>query len=110
MSESFVFIGNSEGCVPLATSLMQAGYRYAESLEEADAVFVYCIGQSIHEDAFFEEEGILATVGEGKLIIDLSPATPNLAKEIFAMSSLSDIDYVEAPVSLVDIADERGYA
>ena len=71
MSESFVFIGNSEGCVPLATSLMQAGYRNAESLEEADAVFVYCIGQSIHEDAFFEEEGILATVGEGKLIIDL---------------------------------------
>ena len=110
MSESFVFIGNSEGCVPLATSLMQAGYRNAESLEEADAVFVYCNGQSIHEDAFFEEEGILATVGESKLIIDLSPATPNLAKEIFAMSSLSDIDYVEAPVSLVDIADERGYA
>lgn len=110
MSESFVFIGNSEGCVPLATSLMQAGYRNAESLEKADAVFVYCIGQSIHEDAFFEEEGILATVGESKLIIDLSPATPNLAKEIFAMSSLSDIDYVEAPVSLVDIADERGYA
>lgn len=110
MSESFVFIGNSEGCVPLATSLMQAGYRNAESLEEADAVFVYCIGQSIHEDTFFEEEGILAVAGEGKLIIDLSPATPNLAKEIFAMSSLSDIDYVEAPVSLVDIADERGYA
>ncbi|MGN0261530.1 MAG: NAD(P)-binding domain-containing protein [Eggerthellaceae bacterium] len=110
MSESFVFIGNSEGCVPLATSLMQAGYRNAESLEEADVLFVYCIGQSIHEDTFFEEEGILAVAGEGRLIIDLSPATPNLAKEIFAMSILSGIDYVEAPVSLVDIADEHGYA
>lgn len=109
MAESFVFIGNSQACVPLATKLMQAGYTNAESLEGADVVFVYCVGQTLHEDLFFEEQGILAQVDEGKLIIDFSPSTPNLAKEIFAMASLSGVDYVEAPLSLIDIASETGY-
>lgn len=102
MAQSFVFIGDKNVGMPLAESIARAGYPNAESIASADVIITMCLNQSVLEDVYFESMGIIANARPGALVIDLSPSSPTLAKEVAAMATINDLKMVEAPVVVRD--------
>ena len=102
MAEQFYFNGNTALGNALEKCLVEAGFSRTSALADADYVFSYHPLLSQLEDAYFDAKGYLAQAKKGACLIDLSPATPELVREISAISSTSGLFYVEAPLSVAD--------
>ena len=102
MAEQFYFNGNAALGNALEKCLVEAGFSRTSALADADYVFSYHPLLSQLEDAYFDAKGYLAQAKKGACLIDLSPATPELVREISAISSTSGLFYVEAPLSVAD--------
>ncbi|MDD6785500.1 MAG: NAD(P)-binding domain-containing protein [Eggerthellales bacterium] len=110
MATTFFFGGNKTIGAALTKSLTQAGYEAIDTIESADFVFTYHTALSQLEDAYFDEKGYLAKAKKGAYLIDLSPATPELVREISAIASVSDLFYVEAPLAVNDVTLPDAFA
>ena len=110
MSLSFVLIGNTDAGMELSRRLVAAGYPAATDIDQADVVITYCPGLDRLEDVYFEAGGVIARASEGAYLVDLSPATPNLSKEIAAMALVNGAHPVEAPLFVCDATAENPFA
>lgn len=110
MAKSFVFIGDRNTGMALAQNLVDAGYPNATGMESADIIITMCSDQSLLEDIYFEGHGVIANARPGTFVIDMSPVTPVLAKEIAAMAQVNDLHPLEAPVVVRDMMMEDAYS
>ena len=110
MTQSFVFLGAPEAGKELARNLFEAGYLAAGGVDSADFVITLCARQSQLEDVYYESNGIISHARPGACIIDCSTTSPNFAKELATMATVSELHFVEAPLVVRDFTVERAYA
>jgi 3-hydroxyisobutyrate dehydrogenase len=110
MVRSFAFFGDSAVCGVLADNLQAAGFELADSVEQADAVFTYCLSQDQLEDAYWGTKGVLHMMKQGGVMVDLSPSTPGFAKENYAMARVSEVQALDAPITVADITSEHAFS
>ena len=107
MGKSYVYTGHPIVGEYVERRLAGIGWVRAESPRAADAAITYCLSQSAHEDAYFEDDGLIRALAPGALIVDLSPATPSFSRELAAIAAVNDLLCVEAPLVIcyIDVAD-----
>ena len=110
MSQTFYYNGIETIGKALTECLVNAGFSQANSMQDAQFVFTYHPLLSQLEDAYFGGEGYLACAQKGTCFIDISPATPELTREIAAVCAAGELFYVEAPVSVVDTTLANAFA
>ncbi len=110
MGQTFYYNGIETIGKALTECLVNAGFSQASSMQDAQFVFTYHPLLSQLEDAYFGGEGYLACAQKGTCFIDVSPATPELTREIAAVCAAGELFYVEAPVSVVDTTLANAFA
>ena len=86
----------------VASKLERAGYVLAPGLASADFIFTYCLTQSQLEDVYLGSGGAVESAMEGCCLVDLSPSTVTLAKEIYAIARVNELQSLDAPLVLKD--------
>ena len=80
----------------------------AAAAEEADIVFV-CVGNDNDvREVILGEQGVLAGIADGKLVVDHTTASANIAREIHAVAAERDIGFLDAPLSGGQAGAENG--
>lgn len=102
----YAFRGQPHLIEALEPRLAASGYTREGEVEMADVVITYCASTTQLEDLYFEEEGIIQRANPGTLIVDLSPTTPQFATEVLSLATISDLQMVEAPISVKDMFAE----
>ena len=97
----YVYAGHEGFYEAVSPRLAQAGFVRTADAGAADAVLTFCTSQTALEDAYFDENGFVQSVRPDTVLIDLSASTPGFARELNAVSMVSDLAFVEAPL-LVD--------
>ncbi|MBO4365598.1 MAG: NAD(P)-dependent oxidoreductase [Eggerthellaceae bacterium] len=110
MSSSFVFLGVPEVGCAMARNLLEAGLQGASEIGTADVIVTMCARQSLLEDAYYDEAGIIANAHPGAYVIDCSATTPSFARELATMSTVNDLHFVEAPLVVRDCTCADAYA
>lgn len=100
-----------------AEGLLRDGAQWADCVAEvaarADVVFS-CVGYpSDVRDVFFGRKGVLAEWTKtrdsgGKIYIDMTTSSPELAKEIYDAAKSNDFEALDAPVSGGDVGAKNG--
>lgn len=103
MSESFAFAGDKAMGDMVARRLSLAGFPLATNVESADFVFTYCLAQSQLEDLYLGSGGLIESVSEKCCLVDLSPSTTTLAKELYAMARVNELQSLDAPLVVKDV-------
>lgn len=109
MVQTFACYGDSVVCGVVADNLQAAGFELADSIEAADVVFTYCLAQDQLEDAYWGTKGILHMVKQGCVMVDLSASTPGFAKENYAMARVSEVQALDAPITVMDVTSEHAF-
>ena len=102
MAGWFYYVGHDVIGAYVGRKLGAVGWYQADCLEEADVALTYCVSPSILEDAYFDDDGLVKNATSGTVLVDLSPSTPSLAREISAVATVNDLVYVEAPLAVHD--------
>jgi 3-hydroxyisobutyrate dehydrogenase-like beta-hydroxyacid dehydrogenase len=86
-----------------AQGLIDKGMTWADSpravAEAADATFVMVTNSAALEAVANGPDGLLAGLGAGKLLIDMSTVSPAVSRELAARVRVQGSDMVDAPVS-----------
>lgn len=95
-----------------ATDLVERGAHWrgspADAAADADVVFVLVGTPAEVEDVVFSEHGLLKTIRQGSLLIDMTTSKPSLATKMYFAGEKLGIDVLDAPVSGGDIGAQRG--
>ncbi|MGI6104633.1 MAG: NAD(P)-binding domain-containing protein [Raoultibacter sp.] len=110
MVKSFVFVGNTEVGEIISERLLKCGFRAAYSADSAEAIIIYCESQTDLEDVFFDSAGLVQSATPGTFLINLSASTPGFARELDAVSLVSDLYSIEAPLLVKDPLAERAFS
>ena len=110
MSQTFVFVGMTEVGSELAPNLLEAGFKAAENIAEADVIFTFTPFLDDTEELYFGSEGLITQAHEGAYLVNLSPATPSLSSEISALAQVSNMFAVDAPLLVKDASREHAFA
>lgn len=102
MSKTIRFIGEQQVGAYLMPRLLDAGFHRDDSAD-ADITLTYCLSLSTLEDAFFENGGLIQSAKKESYLVDLSASTPNFARELHAIATVSDLKVIEAPLVVKDI-------
>lgn len=108
--ETFVFVGDTEVGSVLSDRLVSAGYPAALDIDQADIVFTYSPVVSKLEDLYFDTDGILEKSKPGSVFVDLSPATPSFARELFAIARVNERFAIDAPLVVRNMIEEHAFA
>ncbi len=100
---SFVFVGDVEVGKRLSSLLVQAGFSAARDVSSAQVVFTYCSNMPALEDVYYDSEGLLQTAAAEAIFIDLSPATPTFARELYAIARVNNCFVLDAPLVVRNI-------
>ena len=80
----------------------------AAAAESADIVFV-CVGNDDDvREVILGEQGVLAGIADGKLIVDHTTASADIAREIHAAAAKRNIGFLDAPLSGGQAGAENG--
>lgn len=79
-----------------------------EVAEEADVIITMVGYPHDVESVYFDDNGIFAGAGKGKVVIDMTTSTPTMAKKIFEEAEKLGMDALDAPVSGGDIGAKNG--
>lgn len=107
--QSFIFVGDIRVGETLMQGLRSSGYEVAAGIEDADAILIYCESQNDLEDVFFESNGLIQQASSDTYLINLSPSTPNFAKEMNAVALVSDLHPIEAPLFVIDPVVDQAF-
>ena len=102
MNKTFAFAGDQAVGQVVAGKLQEAGFALAAGLASADYIFTYCLAQSQLEDVYLGSGGAVESAKEGCCLVDLSPSTHTLAKEVYAVARVNELQSLDAPVVLKD--------
>ncbi|MCD8316628.1 MAG: NAD(P)-dependent oxidoreductase, partial [Eggerthellaceae bacterium] len=109
MSDSIACIGNEGLFSSLTPRLAEAGYALVEDPLNADIVLIYDTIQSHLEDRYFDDKGLIQVLEKGTIIIDISAETPNFVREVYAVATVSDLVFIEAPMIVLDPAVKEAF-
>lgn len=104
---TYAFRGNDHVIQCFQERLERAGFDRVEDASAADVILTFCTSQTQLEDLFFEDSGLLKKMAPGALVIDMSPASPNFANEVHAVTTVSGFSMVAAPLSVKDKVAEH---
>lgn len=79
-----------------------------ESFADRQVVFTMLPGPSEVEGVVLEERGLLAVLGEGATIVDMSTSSPALAERLATEGRRQGVDVLDAPVSGGPAGAEEG--
>lgn len=106
MAHSYLYHGNDRFLEAVAPRLEQAGFERTDDIARAEALLTFCTSTTHLEDLYFGEGGVIQDAPAGAVLVDLSPTTPNFARELNAVATLSDRVMVEAPFVVRDMTAE----
>ena len=107
MAKIVALFGKEAFVTAASERLKAAGYGISAEAASADIVVSYCETQQQIEDLYFGDEGFVGHLNKGALLVDLSPASPNLARDISSVALVSGLNLVEAPLVVRDITLEQ---
>lgn len=107
MAEIVALFGNAAFVAAAQSRLQSAGYAIADDAASADIVSSYCETQQQIEDLYFGDDGFVSHLAKGTLLVDFSPASPNLARDISSVALVSGLELVEAPLVVEDMTLEH---
>lgn len=107
MAKIVALFGKEDFASAASERLKAAGYGISSDAASADIVVSYCETQQQIEDLYFGDEGFVSHLNKGALLVDLSPASPNLARDISSVALVSGLNLVEAPLVVRDITLEQ---
>lgn len=95
-----------------ARGLLDAGARWADTPRqaalEAEVVFTMVGYPSELREVVFGDQGVLADMKEGAILVDLTTSEPALAREIAQLASAKGIASLDAPVTGGDVGAREG--
>lgn len=103
MNKRFAYSGSAVVGAVVAQRLSDMGYVHTDDAKSAGVIVTYCTSQTALEDAYFDERGFAQSARPGTLLIDLSASTPSFARELNAVTTVSDLVFVEAPLVVGDV-------
>lgn len=107
---SYAFRGNEAFASAMEARLADAGYVRVEDVEDAEFVVTFCTSMTALEELYFGDDALVQTANEGTVIVDASACTPNLASEIAAVSAVSNLSMVAAPMIVKNKVAEDAFA
>ena len=96
------FLGHEVVGAYVARCLEASGLSLVDDMASADIVITYFTSSTKLEDAYFDEGGLVKGARENALLIDVSPCSPSLARELSAVTAVNDLRFVEAPIAVRD--------
>lgn len=94
---TYAFFGNEALVRAIEGRLSDGGFERVDDVEDADYVLTFCTSMTALEDLYFGDDALVQAV-DGQVVVDVSACTPNLAAEIAAVSAVSDVAMVSAPM------------
>ncbi|WP_338215616.1 NAD(P)-dependent oxidoreductase [Companilactobacillus muriivasis] len=95
-----------------AEHLINKGARWfanpKDIAENADIIFSMVGFPKDVEDVYFNDNGIIAGLSEGKIVVDMTTSTPTLAKKIGEKAESIGVECIDAPVSGGDVGARDG--
>lgn len=79
--------------------LSDIGWDRTDDIADADAVITFFPSMNDLEDLCFGDDGLMQLMCPSAVLVDLSAVTPNFAREMNAIATLSDLRFVEAPLA-----------
>lgn len=76
--------------------------------EDADIIFSMVGFPQDVEDVYFKDNGILAGVSAGKIVVDMTTSKPSLAQKIGEQAESMGVQAIDAPVSGGDVGARDG--
>lgn len=110
MAASYAYVGAPTFIAAVEGRLADAGFARTTDTASADIVLTFCTSASALEDLYFGDEGLVTFAAPGTVLVDLSAATPNFAREINAVACVNDLVMVEAPVTVRSLVAEDAFA
>lgn len=107
---TFSYLGHETVGAYVARQLGAIGWSGVDDVQSADVVLTYFTHASALEDAYFEEDGIIKNARKGTLLVDLSPSTLSVSREISAVATVNGFNPVEAPLAILDATLEDAFA
>jgi 3-hydroxyisobutyrate dehydrogenase len=109
MNKSFAFAGDQVVGQLFAQKLQDAGFVLAAGMASADYIFTYALTQTQIEDIYLGTGGAIESAKEGCCLIDLSPSTQTLAKEVYAIARVNELQSLDAPIVLKDPCEHDAF-
>ncbi len=103
---TYAYFGHGSVGNAIEERLSLRDFTRVDDVSDTDIVITYCTAQSELEDVYFDTEGLVQMCNAGTYLVDLSPMTPDFAREVDAVSMVSDLHFVEAPLAVRDSARE----
>ena len=132
MPETIGFVGLGVMGAPMASNLMKAGHSLVvfdvvsdavdkatgegakaagsarEVAEQADVVITMLPDSTVVEAAMYGDDGVLAGMSEGKLLIDMSSIHPQVSIAVEVAARERGVAALDAPVSGGDVGAQQG--
>ncbi len=90
-----------------AQPLLDKGAKWGDSpravANQSEVLFTMVGYPRDVREVYFGEDGVLAGIKSGSLVIDMTTTEPSLSKEIYAAGKAKGIDAIDAPVSGGDV-------
>jgi 3-hydroxyisobutyrate dehydrogenase len=92
----------------VAGSGIEPAGSIAEACADADAVFLSLPDSRVVEAVVYGDDGLLAAIREGQIVIDLSTADPASTRRIHADLAAKGVEFLDAGISGGAAAAEKG--
>lgn len=109
MAKSYVYSGDAGFLGGISARLREAGYTRVSEPAAADLALTFCTTQDQLEDLYYGNDGFVSAMKPGSLLVDFSASTPNFARELNAVATVSDLVMVEAPIVLENMVFEESF-
>lgn len=110
MTKAFYYAGYDFFGNLVQERLQPAGWVRTTDVASAALVVTYCEGVREHEDAFYEEGGIAGSIKPGTLLVDLTPTTPRMARDLAVIAKAGGVVAAEAPLVVADPTAKEPFA
>jgi 3-hydroxyisobutyrate dehydrogenase len=92
---------------PKAQPLLDKGATWAESpravARQSDVIFTMVGYPRDVREVYFSDDGVLAALKPGSVVIDMTTTNPALSKQIYAAAKAKGVEAIDAPVSGGDV-------
>ena len=110
MAVSVAYRGAAPLLGALKPRLAASDFELCAEPAAASVVLTFFTNQVALEDAYFATDGLIAIAAAGTLLVDLSAASPDFARDVATMAAVSELAYVAAPIALRDVAGDDPFA
>lgn len=110
MMKSYYFAGNETVGAYVRGVLTAHDWVCEDAPEDAEVVITYFTSATALEDEYFGTDGIIKRAAPKTLLVNLSAATPNFARDLSAVAQVNDMRPVEAPIVVLDTTRDNAFS